>query len=368
MRNSLSLSSSVLALASLLLSIAVACIILEVRYYISSGCFYYWELNGTCSSKKAEGIYRQPVATGESDRCTILTLGGSTTYGLGLTYERTWPYLLQSELRRSCSGCGDLEVLNLGYLGGHLRQITSGLTNLPLTLVPSYHWTTRVESSRGVANFGVKDLGADLIILSPIINDTVPDYFLGEHWSTPVCSWLLRQGSLRALALTHYICEFNLEVRSKMSGDRDAERKFSVVEQFRRRLEDFVAAMRSIDALADVPLVLLSLPTLFTSSEKESDLQLAAGYLGSYDEKELQMQSRHYPTLLAEEHRVMQELASEHELSYLPLYKLFHEIPFRRRLANFSDSVHTSAEGSRLIAEKLLPEILPLVEKHCFNR
>ena len=68
------------------------------------------QLTGKTYTHNSLGM-RGPEATQKTDRIRIMTIGGSTTYGIGVNDWETWPYYLDSLLGNS------YEVLNLGVAG-----------------------------------------------------------------------------------------------------------------------------------------------------------------------------------------------------------------------------------------------------------
>lgn len=58
----------------------------------------------------------------EPDEVRIMCLGTSTTYGLAVSYENSWPYLLEQKLQRRYPD-KKITVLNCGFPGAQPRQI-----------------------------------------------------------------------------------------------------------------------------------------------------------------------------------------------------------------------------------------------------
>src|SRR5579864_1129647 len=72
---------------------------------------------------KPPGVYR------------ILAIGGSTTFGIGLTTEETWPFQLQSILREQY-GYHNVEVINMGVPGYYSLNSVINLATHGLALEP----------------------------------------------------------------------------------------------------------------------------------------------------------------------------------------------------------------------------------------
>ncbi|OQY14609.1 MAG: hypothetical protein B6I30_00075 [Desulfobacteraceae bacterium 4572_187] len=87
-----------------------------------------YEFDPICYYLPKDGLFRGP--NGQTsypqdknrDEVRIICAGDSTTYGLAVGYDKSYPYLLQSLLRKKFPQ-KDIRVLNAGYPGASERQI-----------------------------------------------------------------------------------------------------------------------------------------------------------------------------------------------------------------------------------------------------
>lgn len=339
-----------------LLGVGVALVAAELVYRARHGAFFFRGGSGLPADRADAdaapgGIFRQPPTLAGHRHPLIVTLGGSTTFGLGLAEADTWPRLLEGEL--AARGDAAVEVLNLAYLGGHLEQLGDNLARLSTRRVTRYDW---LRGDRPAATdylaFGVGDLAPDRILIAPIVNDTVPDFMMAPHWSDRACR-ALAGSPLRAAAVTYYVCR-TAAARRSHGGARDPARRDAVLAGFDDRLRAFVRRLRATPGLAETPLALVTLPTLFRADESPADAGAAAArYFGrttDAERQELVDQARYYPPLLDGEAAAMGRAARDLGIPLIDARTLFRDQPLRQRLPYFSDSIHTSESGSRAVA------------------
>ncbi len=355
-------AQAVLFTLSAFLTAGVSILIVEAVYLTANGHLYASKVaraeRGSSATTTTLRTFRRLPPSPHAHEYRVVTLGGSTTYGMGLEEEQTWPYLLQERLHAASGEA--YEVLNLGYLGGHLEQIRENFVAISTRRVSRYDWISAPSDRPGpsdLLDFGVQDLQTRVVILTPIVNDTVPDFFMTTHWSDGLCR-NLRGGRLsRYLAFTYYTCELSLGRRSA-AAPRTEARLPGILRGFRSRLQAFVEDFRANPALRGTSLVLMSLPTLFHEGERAEDVKRAATYWGRpVSEYSLAEQARYYPMILRMEEEVIAEIAAKYGLPYFRLFGLFDEISFRKRLQFFNDAVHVNAEGAAKVATVIVREM-----------
>lgn len=355
---------------SAVIGVALAVLVLEALYFQSRGALFCHRAPATAWSlcekepdvARQQSPYRSIPSRSGPEGLRIVTLGGSTTYGKGLPNEESWPYLLE-KLFAEADPETRVSVDNLGYLGGHLEQIRGNLSRISQRRITRYEWVGMDERQRldvPTLSYGIEDLRPDVLLLAPIINDTIPDLFMGRHWTGGVCRWLRLDPVLSQLAVTHYVCELSLTRRFE-SKPHDLQDLPEVLAGFEGRLRSFVTEVEGSEALRGTKLVLMTLPGLFAEGEPSRNAHTAARFWGGENEASLQEEARLYPAILAKEEDVIEHVAREFDLPFVSLREMFAEYPFRQRLQYFSDSVHTNSRGTALVAAAVHEAIEGLV-------
>lgn len=124
--------------------------------------------------------FRAPINYLKGKKYRILAIGGSTTYGVGSTPNVTWPCVLEQKLNAVYPG--RFEVINIGMPSGNLRQFILNYESVVAHLVETDEFDSksidilRKELLPYRANFGLKDLLPDMVIIAPAWNDFTHEF------------------------------------------------------------------------------------------------------------------------------------------------------------------------------------------------
>ena len=261
-------------------------------------------------------------------RFRILAIGGSTTYGIGVSDDQTWPVQLQKVLN------DQVEVFNMG--------------------VPGYSTVENIIQTE----FLVPDLAPDLIILHVGLNDMqsmhsaglVGDYSnyhgprtfanLGQCYLTQ----LPRVGIIRMAAVL--LQQFNLFPRchfhrQKLGGVQSGEIDSTALEIYRRNIETLLNLSRQFHAsVVFAPQLLLN--------EKVADGSYAWWIPFIPKEKLIEV--------LAAYNETARQVATEHGALFVESI-LSHEW----RAEDFLDTSHLNAVANKIFAALVAEAISPLL-------
>jgi len=275
------------------------------------------------SLAKPEGVYR------------ILAVGGSTTFGVYLPWNETYPYYLQ-EVLRARFGTDAIEVINAGLTGSTAAE---SFHRLPTQLLPT---------------------DPDMVVVYHAFNDLLPRVFNGYeddyyHFrrSDPnnppgfTRSYLYRL-TLRVLSPAYFHENYNLsnlvwKTQNLPETDTELAQNFlsSNNDAFRFNMDNIITLLRAKDITVVLATFAMS-PDLWHWQEIIPPFMWEIG--------------------IRENNEVIRELASEHQLRLVP----FAEVPVKQGVKAYDapmydDSIHMSSRGNRFKAEVFADTIAPLI-------
>jgi lysophospholipase L1-like esterase len=271
------------------------------------------------SAVKPPGVYR------------IVALGGSTTYGIGLNDDETYPYYLQKELRKRL-GTDKIEVINAGLVSATSAET---LSRFLLKILP---------------------LEPDMVILYEGYNDLPPRMFNGfsddyynfrknpqNHFSWLSQSLLYRAAASGLKASLHYP---NMTLLSEIwkfeNMPQDDSKKIanfnSTTNAVYERNLDYIIA------LAKAKNITVVLSTFVFDDDSPN--------WNNYMPDEL------WGKGIGQNNEAIQELAGKYNLPLIDLYSYGLE---HKNI--FHDSIHLTAEGDEEMADVFADTIAPIVKE-----
>lgn len=345
--------------------------LLELSFLLSFGRFYK-----VFNSRKvpvsireredlASSLYRQNPFRKKKERLRILAIGGSTTYGLSVNESDTWPARLGHVLEESFPG--KFEVINLGRIGGSLEEfifnVNSATTHYVSRETLIQLRDPKLELAKGSLPYGWKDLHPNLVLVAPIVNDTAPDYLhLSNFQNNSIISVIDRtlnlSGILRKLALSFYIRKLRFSLMNDLPPARDSETLPLITPQIKdglaKRLRRFLSEWDN-----DLPIILFSLPLLFSVEDSDSTVKVAKKFWEINDSRSLSRERVYLPALS----KVEREVFSDAKVPYFQLLPDFHSWKFNDRLRLFNDSIHMNERGYSLLVNDMTRVLTPILQK-----
>lgn len=270
-------------------------------------------------------------AAPRSTRHRVVCLGGSTTFGHGVSAQRAWPAALQQEL---ASRGVDAEVVNAGVPGYGSRQV-------------------RLRYERELAA-----LGSEVVILTMGWNRT--GALLDPHGFVPAGVARPAEDAFAAgwLRLQHAVSHRSLLLRRALSRFEAAE---APLRPWRRDpfedawADDIRGLIAAIQARGQQPLVVLY-PSMLHAGMTEADL--------AYYRSRMWRKRAYQPGMLEElerKHALLRALAAERGVRAVDLQGALAGTTGAPRLAFFLDNMHPSVYGNRWIAGELAPHVAALL-------
>jgi hypothetical protein len=342
-------------------AIAIVVVPAEIVYSARNGHLYHRE-EPAADRTGAGGdyrLYRAPFAIAKAPGKTrVLAIGGSTTYGFGLAAAQAWPAQLQQLLDEQRPGT--FEVVNLGYLGGHLEAFIADFAHASRRYVTREAWLEGERpSGDDVAAWGWRDLGADIVVVAPVVNDTAPDFAAlrnpGAEWRRRLARRIERAPLLSRLAIAHYASVFLRSPPGRPPPFDAAAARETVRARYGQHLREFIALWSPGQRI-----VLVGLPWLFNADDPPASAALAASYWGVQDVRELEDERTTFPALEGievETRKAMRDGAAR-RLEGGEVARELKASPFRQRLRNYLDAVHGTAEAQALYARDVRDMIL----------
>jgi lysophospholipase L1-like esterase len=275
------------------------------------------------SLAKPEGVYR------------IIAAGGSTTFGVYLPWNETYPYYLQ-EVLRARFGTDAIEVVNAGLTGSTAAE---SFHRLPTQLLPT-------DPDMVVVYHAFNDL------LPRVFNDYEDDYFHFRR-SDPnnppgfTRSYLYRL-TLRVLSPAYFHENYNLsnlvwKTQNLPETDTELAQNFlsSNNDAFRFNMDNIIALLKAKD-----------IEVVLATFAMHPDIWHWQDIIPPYM----------WEIGIRENNEAILELASEYQLPLVP----FAEVPVIQGVKAYNapmyaDSIHMSPKGNRFKAEIFADTIAPLI-------
>ena len=275
------------------------------------------------SLAKPEGVYR------------ILAVGGSTTFGVYLPWNESYPYYLQEELRARF-GTDAIEVINAGLTGSTAAE---SFHRLPTQLLPT-------DPDMVVIYHAFNDL------LPRVFNDYEDDYFHFRR-SDPnnppglTRSYIYRL-ALRVLSPSYFHENYNLsklvwKTENLPETDTELAQNFlgSNNNAFRFNMDNMIILLKAKD-------ISVVLATFALHPDIWHWQDIIPPYMWEIG--------------IRENNEAIRELASEHQLPLVP----FAEAPVKEASKDYeariySDSIHMSTPGNRFKAKVFADTLAPLI-------
>jgi lysophospholipase L1-like esterase len=258
---------------------------------------------------------RSPALSATKQKLRVLAVGDSTTFGLGVADDATWPSQLQRRFDRSSL---DVEVINAGVPGYTSFQCRRFLEDQGLALEPDLI----------VATFGFNDFDR-----WATNRDTEAARAVRlRAWDAALMKSRLYQAMHRVLGADGVVpWGGRTEAGSPGGAARPAQASTT-----RLTLEEYIDQVRAIKESSDelgIPLILLLWPA------------------------EIQVRTKHHR--LEDHQAITFELAGRLGIETINLVERF----IRSGRSLFLDRVHANAAGLRITAESVYLEAAPLLER-----
>ena len=273
--------------------------------------------------KKPEGVYR------------IIAVGGSTTFGVYLPWEETYPYALQEVLRERF-GTDAIEVINAGLTGSTAAETYH---RLPTQILPT-------DPDMVVLYHAFNDL------LPRVFNDYEDDYyhFRRSNPNNPpgLTSFYIYRLALRVLSPGYFHENYNLsglvwKTENLPETDTELAQNFldSNNNAFRSNMDNIIALLKAKDITVVIATFAMH-PDIWHWQEIIPPYMWEIG--------------------IGENNVAIEELASKYQLPLIP----FADAPIPRGTKDYgtpmySDSIHMSTQGNRFKAEIFADTIAPLI-------
>lgn len=286
--------------------------------------------------KKKDGVYR------------ILCIGGSTTRSVGLDNSQSYPAYLQRLL--DAASPGRFEVFNLGMHFG-----------------TTWDFLERFHKASADANFGWRDLEADLVILAPVWND-LRLQTMGVGYDEKMCvignlKWkelldYTQKNLSSRCALGYYIYKALAIIHERSIARYYIQNLDSVMAKlepakadFRNRIIKIIDLWRKEKAR----LYLVVFPSLIEEGWPASLIKklLKLNYPESaYFEHSL------YPLIQKSDREVIGSIATEYKVTFYDFSGTAKGLPVPQKVKLFVDAVHLGPQINYFIAEDLAQGVL----------
>ena len=281
----------------------------------------------------------------------ILCIGGSTTRGVGVLPEESYPALLQQKLEVKAPG--SYEVFNLG-----LQSANTG------------DFIARFYRASDTAEFGWRDLRPDLVIIAPLWNDLNAEVLESRiSRFTGSLTWQQLTGFVKThlssrWALGHYIYVWlentaqDVKDRHYAADKRDFSRRLDIAKvNFRKHLEKDIILWQA----EKVKIYLMVFPCLIEEEWPDEEVAALMRGFGSRPESEYAFFSyRKYPAIQKADKEVISSIAQEYGVEYFDFSKLAMGMPAQKKAdkAYFIDSIHLGVKLNEEIAGRLSDAVL----------
>lgn len=368
----MTLKSIKLASLAFLVTVFVAMLVIvvpaEVVFYLTAGTWYRNERNTDAPTEESNDfrLYRRTFPLQKHPgQVRILIVGGSTTYGFGVSARDTWPSQLAQKLNDRYPG--RFEVVDVSYLGGHLEGFISDYMLASRRYISRERWLQGDRPRRAeLADWGWRQLDPDVVIIAPIVNDTAPDFtFLRAHRSQE--SWPQRlelalnsSPVVGRLAISHYLTVALRKLPSPAPGFQADRAIRQIRESYKGNLMRFIELWGP-----ERKLFLLGLPWLFNADDSRESVELAMEAWGMTDRTELADELSYFPILETMEAQVRHELVNElarKNVVGVEIGKRIKDRPFRQRLPLYLDALHARPEGHEVFAGEVFSLVVSTAE------
>ena len=342
---------SKLILVNILVLASALIVISEVSYYLNNENQFFFKNNTTDKKIKDFRSSRALIESKNNFKMRIGFSGGSTTFGLGLKESATIPVEFQKRFKRKADI--DSVVINFGYPGAHLRQMTLDINNLSEELVPLNNWEENHQNKKLIPskNYGVRDFELDYLLVAPIVNDLVAEYFLYNNIFTSTCNFFKSNLVFKNFAISEIYCSIG---KTFLRGKLDKERVDEIGVLFEERLNIYLQTLKKYSRNTEI--ILVSLPTYFNNKMDNYKIKNALYYFSLQTDKKTVNHYSQYPYLITYEFQIIQKVAEETGLPVIDLGNLFSEFPEEKKLKLYIDPIHTSERASKILAKEITKE------------
>ncbi|HJP05177.1 MAG: GDSL-type esterase/lipase family protein [Gammaproteobacteria bacterium] len=266
----------------------------------------------------------------------IAAIGGSTTFAVYLAWDKSYPYLLQKELRRRF-GTDKIEVMNAGLTGS--------------TTAESLH---RLQSQ-------IIPIDPDMVIIYHAFNDLLPRMF--DNYSDDYYHFRRSDPNNPPGLTRFYLYRLFLRIFSPAAFHENNNlmnqvwktKNFPSTDTARSRnfLESSNHAFKSNIQMMAVLLKGLDIDVVLASFAIKNDIYHWTEHLPAYL----------WEVGIVENNKAIREVADELDLPLVP----FADTPFvqasitRFKVKLFADSIHMAPEGNQLKAEIFADTIAPII-------
>lgn len=358
LRNSTMVGVAILLV--MLLGIGIIVVPAELLFRWNTGVWYGSSRNDMTLARDQNDfrLYREPFALQKHPgRIRILAVGGSTTYGMSVRANDTWPKRLEQKLNEAYPG--KFEVINVAYLGGHLEGFVSDYHRVSRRYIPRDRWLDGERpADKDMAAWGWKDLDPDLIVVVPIVNDTAPDFtFIRSNgdargWFRRMTSMLDTVPVIRNLAISYYLKVVINKFMPRAIASPSAEMVYARIGGlYKANLQRFVSLWSP-----SKPILLVGMPWLFNMGDTSEMLDDAMKVWNVTDRAELADELSYFPALEKIEVEARRNIGRKLAGSGVLVAEVGQALkrrPFRERLSFYLDPIHVNAAGYEHFASEI---------------
>ncbi|MBF0556631.1 MAG: hypothetical protein HQK96_19100 [Nitrospirae bacterium] len=329
----------------------------ELIFFLFKGDFYAKMNNHKITSGNTNEmkIYRKPFSVQKGKRFRILSIGGSTTYGVGVNTTFTWPHLLQEKLDNNFPG--KYEVINLGIKGGHLEEFIQNYYASLTEFISKGDWDNNLVNGNlkvPHADWGWKDLNPDLIIMAPTIADMMSDFVSERNRMAVFAQYLLHLLDGTWFSQNAAICFYiskelaTIDFNNRKEPTNEAQKLDLIQRDYKSHLEQFINLWRK-----DIPIYIVGFPVLFKATDGKDNVEKAARYWNIQDKANLYKNAALLPKFVDMGQKIETAIAIKYNIRHKELGEEIRTLPFNDRLEYYMDSVHMKSKGTQVLAEQI---------------
>ena len=330
------------------------------------------EFQGVNVSTNSLGFRGEGISAGKSKQSyRIICLGASPTFGWGVNFQNTYPFLVEQKLKEIFPA-KDIEVINAGQIGYSSYQgnilLEEYLLGFSPDLITVSYVLNDIDRYRFYGNKGVSD--KELILNNPFeiaINNTIPNIRSLVFMKKIISKFIDNNEKLGASIFKK---QYNL-ARVRVSGDDYRENLVKIIN---------IARANNIKLIFIKMPINLSLPHL-TDSENDilKDGKIISAFYYDQAVKYEKMHDYHEALILFKKakdyqviecaqdgagyHKIMEEVSCEYSVPLIDADRIFRVEGKDKNLFNLPyDPVHPNPEGHKIISEALYNEITSLAD------